>query len=313
MMPRHRTGRFALLFVGAVMALMSPATAADLGPGAYAAPAVQPLPPPPSKWELSFVPYGWLVGINGNATAAGHTAKVDESFIEIVQDSDSFAALMGYFEARNGRLGFFTDVVWADLGFPGNYRFQGSPFARLPGVKASIKGTAQLDYQSTIVQSGVAYEIAKWQNGPSFTALDVTGSARYWNQQVDLRLNFTGALDIDFKRLGLKVRRSRAFAIANGGTLEWVDPVVGLRLRHRLASGSDLNLSGDVGGFGAGSEFSWQAVATYGFDVHMFGTTMRSVVGYRALSVDYSENGRFGKNGIDWIEHGPLLGVKFAW
>jgi hypothetical protein len=89
--------------------------------------------------------------------------------------------------------------------------------------------------------------------------------------------------------------------------------VVGLRLRHRTASGSDLALVGDVGGFGAGSDLSWQAVATYGFDVHTFGKTMRTVLGYRALSVDYSENGRYGKNGLDWIQHGPVVGVTFRW
>ena len=34
-----------------------------------------------------------------------------------------------------------------------------------------------------------------------------------------------------------------------------------------MASGAELTLIGDVGGFGAGSDFSWQTVATYGFDV----------------------------------------------
>jgi hypothetical protein len=297
------------MLFGCLLAVASPVSAADLGPGGY----VQPLPPPPSKWEFSFTPYGWFIGIDGNATAAGHTANIDKNFIQIAEESDYLTALMGYFEARKGRFGVFTDVVWADLGFPGNYQFQGSPFSRFPGVKASIKGNAQLDYESTIIQAGAAYELAKWQNGPSYTALDVMASARYWNEDTNIKLNFTGKLDVDFKRLGLKVRRSRNFAVAGGETLEWVDPVGGLRLRHRLASGSDLNLTGGVGGFGAGSDFSWQAVGTYGFDVTMFGTTMRSVVGYRALSVDYSENGKFGKNGIDWIQHGPLLGAKFSW
>ena len=123
------------------------------------------------------------------------------------------------------------------------------------------------------------------------------GSARYWNQDVDLSLNVQGTLtadvQADFKRVGLdlkrKVKGSRAIAVAHASDLEWVDPVVGARMRHQFASGSEFNLEGDVGGFGAGSEFSWQAVATYGFDVNAFDTTMRSVVGYRALSVDYSE------------------------
>ena len=120
-----------------------------------------------------------------------------------------------------------------------------------------------------------------------------------------------------FPALQALVRRGRlkvpVIGVARSGTLEWVDPVVGARMRHQFASGSEFNLEGDVGGFGAGSEFSWQAVATYGFDVNVFRTTMWSVVGYRALSVDYSENGRHGKSGIDWVQHGPVLGVKFSW
>ena len=141
----------------------SPAFSADLGPGAA---YVEPAPVDP--WKFSFTPYGWLTGINGNVTARGHTVDVDESFIEIAEKSDSFAALMGYFEARKGRFGFFTDAVWADLGFPGHVNYDinksvsGNPFARLPDFKGTIKGNldinarAQLDYQSTIIQSGVA-------------------------------------------------------------------------------------------------------------------------------------------------------------
>ena len=109
------------------------------------------------------------------------------------------------------------------------------------------------------------------------------------------------------------MKGSRAIAVAHASDLEWVDPVVGGRMRHQFASGSEFNLEGDVGGFGAGSDFSWQAVATYGFDVNVFNTTMRSVVGYRALSVDYSQTGAHGRNGLDWIQHGPVLGVAFRW
>ena len=41
------------------------------------------------------------------------------------------------------------------------------------------------------------------------------------------------------------------------------------------------------GGFGAGSDFSWQVVGTYGFDIHCFGTPLHTVIGYRALAVDF--------------------------
>lgn len=52
----------------------------------------------------------------------------------------------------------------------------------------------------------------------------------------------------------------------------------------------EVTLQGDVGGFGIGSDFSWQVVATYGFDVNCFGTPLHIVIGYRALAVDYSED-----------------------
>jgi hypothetical protein len=295
-----------LLAVCAWLGASSPALAADLG---YAEPAQ-----PADKWQFSLTPYGWMINVNGDVTAAGQRVDINESFFEIVEKSDSLLAWMSYFEARKGKLALFTDLVWMDLGFPGSVDVRRTPFARFPQVVVSVKGRAQLDYQSTIIQSGVAYEVARWQNAPqSFTAVDVLGSARYWNQDVSLSLNLTGTLDIDFQRLGLRFNRSRQVAIARANDLEWVDPVVGLRVRHQIAPGKNLRLEGDIGGFGAGSEFSWQAVGVYSFMTQCLGVPLRADLGYRALYVDYSENGRFGENGLNVVQHGPLMGVTFNW
>ena len=261
------------------LGVSGPATSADLAPG----PQTQFVEPvaPPNQWQFSFTPYGWATSINGSATARGHTVDIDESFIEIVEKSDSLMALMGYFEARKGPFALFADVVWADLTFDGERRFDinrtvsGNPFARLPDFNVTIKGNldikanAQVDYRSTIVQSGAAYEVAKWgSSSTSYTALDVLGGARYWNQELDISLKVDGTLtadvQADFKRLGLSVRRSvkrsAATAVARSGDLEWVDPFVGGRIRHQIAADKELMLEGDVGGFGAGSDFSWQAI-----------------------------------------------------
>ena len=184
-----------------------------------------------------------------------------------------------------------------------------------------IKANAQVDYQSTIIQSGAAYEVAKWGSGPtSYTALRV-GRCTLLEPGLDISLKVAGTLtadvQADFKRLGLSVRRSvkrsAATAIARSGDLEWVDPFVGGRIRHQIAAGKELMLEADVGGFGAGSDFSWQVVGTYGFDVYCFGTPLHTVIGYRALAVDYSENGQFGRNDLDFVEHGPVMGVKLRW
>jgi hypothetical protein len=287
---------------------VSAAASAGLEPS-YASSA-----PQPTGWEFSFTPYGWATSINGDVTARGHTAKVNEGFIDIIEKSDSMLAWMSYFEARNGRFALFTDLVWADLSFPGRFDITRSPLRGFDRATLNVQGRAQLDYEQTIIQSGIAYEIARWQGAQGgFTALDLMGSARYWNEEVDLSLRLTGTLTVDLPELGLQLKRSRNIAVARSGELEWVDPVVGARIRHQMASGSDLVLLADFGGFGAGSEFSWQLVGTYGFDINCFGSPLRTVVGYRALAVDYSDNGRHGTNAIDVIQHGPVVGVKFKW
>jgi hypothetical protein len=58
---------------------------------------------------------------------------------------------------------------------------------------------------------------------------------------------------------------------------------------------------------------SWQVVGSYGFDVSCLGKPPHTVIGYRALAVDYSENSRFGKDGLDMVQHGPMMGVSFRW
>lgn len=340
--------------------------AADLGQGA---PLVEPSPPP-SGWELSFTGYGWLTGVNGTATARGHSVDFDKSFIDLVETSDSIMALMGFVEARKGQFAVFTDVVWQDLSFDAHQtadigkRAAGRPFEKFPNVNVAVRANLGLDarasmgYQATIIQSGAGYEVAKWSGNGMTTAFDVLAGARYWNEETNLSLNVSGDLTADItgrakvdaadivrlvlERRGLdfssrkgkiiqrlidrrfgnqsqliertfQIEVSRALAASGTGDLEWVDPFIGGRIRHDFGSNKNLMIEGDVGGFGAGSEFSWQVVGTYGFDVNLFGATMHSIVGYRALAVDYSENGRYGKNGIDYLQHGPVIGVKFNW
>lgn len=289
---------------GIVLAGAGAAIAADLGP--YKSEPLAEPAPLPSQWQFNFTPYGWLMGIDGDVTVRGHTVDVNESFIDLVEDSDSLIALMGFFEARRGRFSLFSDLVWADLTFSGNIQRQANPIANL-NVLASAN--AKLDYELTIIQTGASYEIARWSRNGASTALDLMASARYWNQSVDVSVNVTG--NVDLGTIGFQ--RSGSRAIAKSGDLDWVDPVIGGRLRHQTASGSEITLTGDVGGFGAGSDFSWQAVATYGFDVSLFGTPVHTVVGYRAIGVDYSESGPFGQNGIDAVLHGPVIGAKFRW
>jgi hypothetical protein len=87
--------------------------------------------------------------------------------------------------------------------------------------------------------------------------------------------------------------------------------VIGARLRYTVAPGHELFLRGDTGGFGVGSDFSWQAVGGYIFDVGTWhGVTFSGIIGYRALSVDYTQGEGRRRYEFDIVQHGPVLGLS---
>ena len=212
---------------------------------------------------------------------------------------------MGYVEARKGPWGIYGDVVWGKFDFSGRRSYRAQSHCQL---NLSARANAGLSYETTMAESGLTYEVASWGGARSSTALDLLGGARYWNQELDLSLGVDGSVDLG--NLGLK--RSGSRAVARSGTLEWVDPFVGLRVRHQLSPGSELQFLGDVGGFGVGSDFTWQLFGGYSFDFAIWQTPLHGLVGYRALAVDYTQDGP-NKNNLDLILHGPVVGLSFRW
>jgi hypothetical protein len=73
-------------------------------------------------------------------------------------------------------------------------------------------------------------------------------------------------------------------------TKQWVNPIVGLKFQQRLGGPCSFTFEGDIGGFGAGSDFAWNLFPVIGVDVGKHATIK---MGYRVLSEDYdtgSEN-----------------------
>jgi len=76
---------------------------------------------------------------------------------------------MGYVEANKGPVGFYTDFVWAKLGFTNSTASYRNP---ITGLKLSTTTTTALTYSMTIVEAGGS-TIARWPGSPgSFTAVD---------------------------------------------------------------------------------------------------------------------------------------------
>lgn len=256
---------------------------------------------PANQWRLSFTPYGWLPFLVGDTTVRGRTVAIDVDPIQVVEHLER-APWMSYAEARNGPLAFYNDIFYANLGVTADgVRSRGVH----PQIGGTLSGALGLDFEEAVVEVGAAYEIARWSSGArTSTAIDILGGARYWHQEMSINLALSATLDIGDLVL------SKGIAVARGGSVNWVDPLVGARIRHQLAPGQELMLRGDIGGFGAGSEFSWNVLAAYSFEIcAKDGVTYSGLLGYRLLDVDYEQGSGRTNYEYDVLQHGPLTGL----
>lgn len=301
----------ALVALAAVMTLATaPAQAEDGGPAAQvpakatAAAVKDTAPADPDPWRISATAYAWLMGVTGSTTVRGQVIDTNASFIDIVQKSDSLAAFMAYAEFAKGPASFYTDFVFTRLGFGAaqtNYR---NP---LPGLRITTSANAALTYQLFVIEMGGTYEVHRWvgsDGGKSFTAIDLLGGYRYWNNAFSA--SFDGSTNADFSRLDLQ--RSFGFSLSATDTVQWVDPIVGVRLRHQFTPRQAIFVRGDIGGFGLGSQLTWQGIGAYSYRWQFTGYDIAAVVGFRALGVNYSNPGQ-NAVGINEILYGPIIGA----
>ncbi len=89
----------------------------------------------------------------------------------------------------------------------------------------------------------------------------------------------------------------------------WVDPIVGVHAIAPLSERWWFGFRGDIGGFGVGSELTWQAYADVGFRASDLISVM---IGYHALDVDYEGGSGMAAVELDLMISGPQLGVVFT-
>jgi opacity protein-like surface antigen len=95
-------------------------------------------------------------------------------------------------------------------------------------------------------------------------------------------------------------------ALSASKSTTYVDPIIGARVGYAATDRVTLNASANIGGFGVGSEFTWEAYAGANY---AFTERVSAELGYRYLSIDYESDGKE----IDMQMFGPFtaLVVKF--
>jgi len=206
-------------------------------------------------------------------------------------------------EARFGRFALLTDILYMKVDLSaGATRLRGTD-----AIGGALGVSAGFGLEMTIAQVAAAYEIARWNgltSAASTTALDIYAGGRAWWQRANVDISATGTLnifDLTFTRTGVLSAEKSA---------SWFDPLVGMRLRHQFAPGWNLVVSGDVGGFDVGSKFTWQVLGALDYEFcRSKSVTWSGMIGYKALSADYSQGSGLNHYEYDLTMHGPIFGV----
>jgi len=89
------------------------------------------------------------------------------------------------------------------------------------------------------------------------------------------------------------------------GTHEWWDPIVGGLVSLPIWKSISLHVKGDIGGFGAGSDLTWQAYPYLNWQISKLASVQ---AGYRLLYTDYETGSGLNRFKYDMLTSGPQVG-----
>ncbi|KQV80490.1 hypothetical protein [Rhizobium sp. Root1220] len=221
-----------------------------------------------SGWEFTIAPYFWAAGISGNVRQFGlPEVDIDADFGDILDNLDF--AFMATAEARYESYSIVGDVIYVKLGAD----------AHTPrGILADSVDVTSKSFAGLL---GVGYAVLEDQNGH----LDLFGGVKVWSVETDI--SFNGGL------LG---------GIEREDSATWVDAVVGVRGNYFFTPEIYVTGWGLVGGGGA--DVDWDVGLGVGYK---FNDALSAVAGYRALGVNYENDGFV----YDVVQQGPIIGVSF--
>jgi hypothetical protein len=217
-------------------------------------------------WSGQITAYAWGAGVGGDFRPFAGGPVV--SFEKSLGEllADLDAAVFATALARKDDL-----VLLADVTFTASSRSGRVP----PGIPAA----GEVTIRSVSVLGG-----KRFQASPA-TSIDLLGGARVWS--------LDGAVDVPLA------------GVALGRGEEFVDPVAAIRINSRIAPALSVIAYGDVGGFGIGSDLTWQGVATLNYRA---ASKVTLSAGYRHLWLDRQSNGASFQGSMS----GPLVGATLA-
>jgi opacity protein-like surface antigen len=221
-------------------------------------------------WTYDASVYLWFPQTNVTADTPLGTVEGELSISDALQDLDF--AFMGAVEARTGQWGFIGDFIYMDV----------SADAATPRGLAFSE--VAVDTKLTFFSGYALYRV----QGNETTSFDIgAGFRANWT---DVTTSFLGA-----------AAETRVFERDDN----WVDPLLAARFRANFSEDWYGALFLDGGGFGVGSDSTWQVVATVGYRINDNWSVQG---GYRYLNIDKQED---DNSDLEIELSGPILGAVY--
>jgi hypothetical protein len=244
--------------------------------------------PQAESWQFAVTAYGYLPAISG--TAYFPVAPIGANFT--LNQSDLIDHLkmtfMGAFDAHRGPWGFFTDVLYLDIG-QRNTNIHDFTIGGI-GIPAATTSDVSMDMKSWIVNAVGEYRVLGQGGG---STLDVVAGARYLSVSERLEWNFTGSI-------GTLPEAARSGNVGISNSI--VDAIVGVKGQVQGDGGWRMPYYIDVGTGGA--QFTWQGATGLAYQFHW------GEVGLLYRYIDF----RIGSSTLkDLAIAGPLISATFRW
>jgi hypothetical protein len=238
----------------------------------------------PAPLEIRIGIPGWISGMSGDFGVRGIVSPLDVKFTDILERLDQIPIVLSAYVRYHG-WEFFGDGQYLKL----------SDSVTLPGL---LFDRADIEVKSAFVEAFVGYRLINCEKG----VLSLFAGARYNYMSGDLQISDNSDPRFPILRQGLGIPDN----LRVSGSKEWVDPVIGIGGKVRVANPVSVYAKGDIGGFGAASDFTWQVGGGLEFQITRW---LYSDVGWRYLKYDYTSGGFTNKTELN----GPYIetGIKF--
>ncbi len=227
-----------------------------------------------NKWKFRtdiYLLFPYMKGDIGIADEKEFTAPVDAN------PGDIFSKLkmggMLYLEAHNNKWAVTSDLIFMNL-------------------KQDITPGKFWNY-GTVGAKQLVWEPAGFYRLASFLEVGVGGRLNNLQASIDGRRNAFPA---------------GTYEVSESASKTWFDPILITRLTADIKDKWLFQFRGDIGGFGVGSDFTWQV---QGYAAYRFTQVFQLTAGYRYMSMDYDKGTDTGRFIYDVDTFGPQISFGF--